>query len=81
MTNYDSDQQFIAACDLSDFVEKHSQRVPETTLARIIDALLDHLKNEIIDVHGSNTIELGNAIKCLSKIISKLPVQQSKRIS
>jgi|JI6StandDraft_1071083.scaffolds.fasta_scaffold01333_16 hypothetical protein len=52
MTNFDSDQQFIAACDLSDFVEKHSQRIPEATLARIIDALLDHLKSEIIDVHG-----------------------------
>lgn len=81
MTNFDSDQQFIAACDLSDFVEKHSQRIPETIQARIIDALLDHLKSEIIDVHGKHLGYAGNAIKCLSKVISKLPVQQSKRIS
>jgi len=27
------------------------------------------------------SVTLGNAIKCLSKVISKLPVQQSKRIS
>jgi hypothetical protein len=53
MSNFDSDQQFIAACDLSDFVEKHSHRIPEVTLARIIDSLLEHLKSEIIDVHGT----------------------------
>lgn len=53
MTNFDSDQQFIAACDLSDFVEKHSQRVPPALLDRIIDSLLEHLKSEIIDVHGT----------------------------
>lgn len=81
MSNYDSDRQFIAACDLSDFIDKNSTRVPEIIQSRIVDALLEQLKSETIDVHGTLRSDLGNAIKCLSKIILKLPIDQSKRIS
>lgn len=73
MTNYDPDRQFIAACDLSEFIDKNPTKMPPVLLSKIIDALIEHLKSETIDVHG-------NAIKCLSKIIPKVPVNESKRV-
>lgn len=67
MTHYDVDQQFMAAADLSETIERFHQKISQDYVSRIINALLEHLKNESIDLHG-------NAIKCLSKIISKLPI-------
>lgn len=54
MSNYDPDRQFIAACDLSEFIDKNSARMPENIQSRIVDSLLEQLKSEVIDVHGNH---------------------------
>lgn len=44
MTHYDVDQQFMAATDLSETIEKFHQKISPENVSRIINALLEHLK-------------------------------------
>jgi hypothetical protein len=40
MTNYDVDQQYMAASDLSEIIEKHYQKISSDKITKIINALL-----------------------------------------